>query len=82
MTTYPSSAMPGFEPAKFVAPNDMVLAQLPIYDMDGHIVKPWNVNNVLVEGALIAAKVTLRAWVVKERCVSDISLEFLFHCHL
>jgi len=77
VTTYPSSAMPGFEPAKFAAPNDIALTQIPIYDMDGHIFEPWNVNNVLVEDALIAAKVTLRAWVVKDRCVCDISFSFL-----
>jgi hypothetical protein len=56
VTTYPSSAMPGFEPAEFTAPNNIVLTQLSIYDMDGYIFKPWNVNNVLVEDALIAAK--------------------------
>lgn len=68
-TVYPAHLMPGFNTSSFDAPKDIVLSQLPVYDIDGKVVKPWNLANVLVEGALIVARVTMRAWVVKERSV-------------
>jgi hypothetical protein len=55
---------PDFHPSDFEHPRDLHIKQLPIYDIDGSVVRPWAVQRVIVEGALISATVNLVVWVV------------------
>jgi hypothetical protein len=62
--------MPGFQPDLFESPDDMVVNQLKVIDIDDSLVRPWALQSVLVDGALLTARVNLVAWVIREKIVS------------
>jgi hypothetical protein len=70
VTTYDPAVMPGFQPELFESHHDMVVNQLNIIDIYDTLVRPWALQSVLVDGALITARVNLVAWVIRERVVS------------
>ncbi|KAG9053171.1 hypothetical protein FS842_008562 [Serendipita sp. 407] len=56
-TVYEMALHPAFDASFFESPDDIALNQLPIYDVDDTMVRPWNVHRVLVEGALVLSRV-------------------------
>jgi hypothetical protein len=79
-TTYDATLMPGFDPGLFEAPHDLVAHQLPVWDVDGSIVRPWNIRHVLVEGALVVCCVTMVAWIITDRAVRILVLRYYTNC--
>jgi hypothetical protein len=72
--------IPGFDPSLFEAPHDLAAHQLPVWDVDGSIVRPWNIRHVLVEGALVVCRVTMMAWIITDRMVSILFLRYYTNC--
>jgi hypothetical protein len=70
VTTYNPTLHPNFRPADFDYPEDMLLKQLDIRDVDGSLVRPWKLQETLVEGAFISAVATIVVWVVDDHAVS------------
>lgn len=68
--TYEPALLPSFHPDMFESPADMVVRQINILDVGGALVRPWDIQSVLVDGALVTANVTMVAWVIHEKVVS------------
>ena len=47
--------------------------QLKIFDIDDTLVRPWALPSVLVDAALVTARVNLVAWIIQEKVVSQVS---------
>ncbi|KAG8808175.1 hypothetical protein FRC19_006079 [Serendipita sp. 401] len=63
---------PAFDASFFGSPGNIALNQLPIYDVDDTMVRPWNVHRVLVEGAPVLCRVILVAWVINNRTLCQL----------
>ncbi|KAG8844380.1 hypothetical protein FRB91_002651 [Serendipita sp. 411] len=68
---------PAFDASFFESPDDIALNQLPIYDVDDTMVRPWNVHRVLVEGALVLCRVILFAWVINNRTLCQLQTNYV-----
>jgi hypothetical protein len=89
-TKYPLHLHPAIDRKWFNSPDDIVMPQLDIRDVDDSFVRPWYYQRVLVEGAVVSANVSLVAWVINGvpvssyPCLITTPIELMVYqiCHL